>query len=753
VQDSRSGPQALLRIQPGAPLVRLYSLNIRASNAAPAVEGRGSTVHIENCSFVSNNGSAIVVVGHPPSGLVHVTIRSCVFRGNGQSDASGGAIRVDGPSRGTTVVIDSSSFTANRAHQGGALWVGGRALVQVLRCLFESNTATDRGGALFVNGNALVAAGSGTLLAHNVANDGRSAFLSDQGSAAYVLPAPLGHWVSSTVSCPVGAVPPENQLCPPNATFSQLLRGALDDDFPFRCGPGFVGNSLDVDAQDGPDCATQCPAGSFCAGGTVYPTICGTSTYCGPGSPFATLCPPGTYGSRDGLRSALECTDCEPGFYCRSGVRNDCGEGFYNAISGATTFDECTRCPRFSTTRTTSANQSSMCECIGGYYDSRTRQANGSADCKPCGTGMNCSFSSLGTTLETLPISRGYWRPSTSSIDIRRCPDASANCTDRCNMTTSGCRGGPDESLYCAPGLHGPFCELCMRTNLTVRVFYDKASSDNVARCPQCKDLVVQSMLTGCAFVAGALALVASTGCLLRSLPRDVRTNIVRFWFAAKVETKFKIIFGFYAIVTKVEDVYEVVLPPKVQQLLGLFRVTVDLGMDSITSVLTCLDLDGFETQLAFWMLLPPILIGGILAGTVVRLFCGRGYSHRALVQLSAHPMLVVTFMLYPQIANVAFKAFSCHASLDGHRYLMADVAIDCDSHYYQEHVSKLASTAIAIYVFGVFGAVSALLFCARHAVVRQTPTLLSSSLAFLCHEKARCAGVDDIDSAVRLCA
>jgi predicted outer membrane repeat protein len=187
VQDSRSGPQALLRIQPGAPLVRLYSLNIRASNAAPAVEGRGSTVHIENCSFVSNNGSAIVVVGHPPSGLVHVTIRSCVFRGNGQSDASGGAIRVDGPSRGTTVVIDSSSFTANRAHQGGALWVGGRALVQVLRCLFESNTATDRGGALFVNGNALVAAGSGTLLAHNVANDGRSAFLSDQGSAAYVL--------------------------------------------------------------------------------------------------------------------------------------------------------------------------------------------------------------------------------------------------------------------------------------------------------------------------------------------------------------------------------------------------------------------------------------------------------------------------------------------------------------------------------------------------------------------------------------
>jgi hypothetical protein len=187
--------------------------------------------------------------------------------------------------------------------------------------------------------------------------------------------------------------------------------------------------------------------------------------------------------------------------------------------------------------------------------------------------------------------------------------------------------------------------------------------------------------------------------------------------------------------VTKVENVYEVILPPKVQKLLSLVRVTVDLGMGSFTAVLTCLDLDGFETRLAFWMLLPPILIGGILVGSVVRLYCEHRYSHKALVQLSAHPMLVVTFMFYPLIANIAFEAFSCHASLDRHRYLIADVSIDCDSHYYQEHVSKLASTAIAIYVFGVFGAVTTLLFCARQAIVRQTPTLLSGSLAFLYRE------------------
>jgi hypothetical protein len=191
---------------------------------------------------------------------------------------------------------------------------------------------------------------------------------------------------------------------------------------------------------------------------------------------------------------------------------------------------------------------------------------------------------------------------------------------------------------------------------------------------------------------------------------------------------------GFYAIVTKVETVYEVILPPKVEAILALISFTIDLGMGSFTSVMTCVDLRGFETRLVFWMLLPPVLIGVILFGTTVRLCYEQRLSREAFAQVSAHPMLVVTFIFYPLIANVAFEAFSCHESLDGHRYLMADVAIDCGSDYYKQ-VNRLAWLAVFIYVFGVFGVVCLLLFCARKAITRQTPTLLSSSLAFLYRE------------------
>jgi len=288
--------------------------------------------------------------------------------------------------------------------------------------------------------------------------------------------------------------------------------------------------------------------------------------------------------------------------------------------------------------------------------------------------------------------------------------------------------------VKCAPGLHGPFCELCVRTNLTELIYYDKADSDHVARCSACNDLVSYSLLTGFAVAAGGAAVVTSAGLILRRLPRSMRIQIVRYWLAAKLETKFKIIWGFYAIVTKVETVYEVILPPKVEAILALISFTIDLGMGSFTSVMTCVDLRGFETRLVFWMLLPPVLIGVILFGTTVRLCYEQRLSREAFAQVSAHPMLVVTFIFYPLIANVAFEAFSCHESLDGHRYLMADVAIDCGSDYYKQ-VNRLAWLAVFIYVFGVFGVVCLLLFCARKAITRQTPTLLSSSLAFLYRE------------------
>ena len=81
--------------------------------------------------------------------------------------------------------------------------------------------------------------------------------------------------------------------------------------------------------------------------------------------------------------------------------------------------------------------------------------------CCVCPVGTNCSAG--GIPLETLPLKAGYYRLSDDSSDVRRCPDAAANCTyaNQCPETTSGCAGGSDIASVCRPTLRGIFCTQC----------------------------------------------------------------------------------------------------------------------------------------------------------------------------------------------------------------------------------------------------------------------------------------------------
>jgi hypothetical protein len=187
--QSSSHSQALMQILRDAPPVRMYGLRFQNSTGAPAVESRGSSVHMEACSFVHNDGGAVVVGTasiERPDFQVHATMRSCEFRDNGHpSGSNGGAIRAH-----WRVEIYNSTFAGNRALNGGAMWIGDEAIVQVRTSLFnsnEANQATGRGGAIFIDGNALVALGDQTSLLANTASAGRSVFLSTGASASYVL--------------------------------------------------------------------------------------------------------------------------------------------------------------------------------------------------------------------------------------------------------------------------------------------------------------------------------------------------------------------------------------------------------------------------------------------------------------------------------------------------------------------------------------------------------------------------------------
>jgi len=86
------------------------------------------------------------------------------------------------------------------------------------------------------------------------------------------------------------------------------------------------------------------------------------------------------------------------------------------------------------------------CVCPAGYYE--LRQGKSKRVCKQCGAYAECA--SIGVTLESLHLRRGYWRYRVDTEDFRQCPG---------NGTCIGGRGANDD--LCAEHHTGPFCELC----------------------------------------------------------------------------------------------------------------------------------------------------------------------------------------------------------------------------------------------------------------------------------------------------
>ena len=217
----------LLQISAGGPFVHLVNLHI-VGVARPILVSGGEVI-MENCALENSTEGFTVKVNNGSFAL-----RDSVLRGN-------------------------------QAMRGGALQVLGGS-VDVRRSRLEENHASDSGGAVYLHGGTLYLA-ERTLLVGNRAPFGRSVYI-DAGSVAYALPAPLGRWIYA-----------------PGSQRAVIGVGAIDDDYPFACSPGLYGDSYDVAQQSGPSCTAACPAGYFCGGATVEPSLCMNGTYCIKGSP------------------------------------------------------------------------------------------------------------------------------------------------------------------------------------------------------------------------------------------------------------------------------------------------------------------------------------------------------------------------------------------------------------------------------------------------------------------------------------
>jgi hypothetical protein len=312
--------------------------------------------------------------------------------------------------------------------------------------------------------------------------------------------------------------------------------------------------------------------------------------------------------------------------------------GFFNPLANANDSSACEACPLAATTLAPSSISSASCVCEPDYFDDRVDgTADGTADvltvlsaatrrtnstfiggstsgsgsaanrtgqdmvlCRQCTCGTDCAHR-YGITLRTLPVSRGFWRPSPTSRDHRRCPDAAVGCERSgratCNESLSGCRGGDDATALCTPdsGLSGPFCLLCERElgASSARRYYRPASShsNTAAKCGHCADdgVIVRFFVTYAAIGAAIGAVVAAAVFSWRCMP-DREAPMVhahvqlatRFWHVARVPNKLKILLAFFQIVIVVGKVYELTLPSDVRQMLAVMSFIVSFGLTGV---------------------------------------------------------------------------------------------------------------------------------------------------------------------------
>ena len=240
-------------------------------------------------------------------------------------------------------------------------------------------------------------------------------------------------------------------------------------------------------------------------------------------------CSTGEY--QDGYNGTA-CTPCQEGHWCTRDAQIACSENTYNSHPRASHQTNCTRCPERTTTLALSARTSiKECSCSEGFYfapENHTQDRNEqcTARCCTCPVGTTCETGSI--SLAMLPLERGYFRLTRDSVDVRRCPDAAANCSSRnsCPSSSSGCRGGNNET--CMPGLDGTFCRNCEEDFH----FYVRASTDETAHCAPCSEVSSSRSFAIITVFLSGVAAATVLALLSKQLPAYAKRRLGEVWHA-----------------------------------------------------------------------------------------------------------------------------------------------------------------------------------------------------------------------------
>ena len=295
------------------------------------------------------------------------------------------------------------------------------------------------------------------------------------------------------------------------------------------------------------------------------------------------------------------------------------------------------------------------CRCEAGYYNALPAGSH-DIECVPCVTGSDCPEASE-VTIETLPLSRGFYRTSNVSEDLRRCPDFG---------NTSGCVGGVGEGEGpCKPWLAGPYCRLC---NVTDTSRYYDADESECALCEGSATLpaIIVAVLTVILIAFALLCARFKPHRKLRGLAR-LSDSMQRTSAQLSLHAKGKQLLGFYQVATRISAVYEVPMPKEVAALLSFFEV-LNINIAGIGLPLQCLGLGTYQQQLLTTMLVPVGVTVLLVLGFLVRSFCvskEKRLSKWLVAGLVASLpwLLPLSFLAFPMVSSPRSSPFRARLS------------------------------------------------------------------------------------------
>eukprot|EP00948_MAST-09A_sp_MAST-9A-sp1_P003775 g3775.t1 len=289
-----------------------------------------------------------------------------------------------------------------------------------------------------------------------------------------------------------------------------------------QCPAGRVGWRRGAESES--DCIDVFP-GTFSDGKNItHGQVCPKGTYQDePGQLTCKSCLPGRFGSKEGLQSSNCSGLCLPGFYSsiRASECQPCEAGKYNPNYGE---EVCKTC----SSEETSLKQATSCVCKESYY------MNHNESCIPCMNGANCS--SIGSTVYTLRLEKGYWRASNESINVFLCP-----MENTCEERIYHSQKSNETSVACAAGNTGVMCAICAKN------YYRPSKS---AACIKCGDEKLSGFFLFCGIIMSAVGLMlilyfnskGGSGGIMRSAINFIQYMTVMLAFESEWPTFLKVL-------------------------------------------------------------------------------------------------------------------------------------------------------------------------------------------------------------------